>query len=234
VNVELSLAAAFVVGMLGSVHCIGMCGGIVGTLGSTLPRRRATVLGRLPWWLGYNAGRIASYAIAGAVAGLLGNATLEVFSADRVREVGSLLSGAFMIVLGLYLAGWWQGLRRLELAGASVWRRIEPLARGLFPVRTPWRALALGALWGWLPCGLVYATLAWSLASADALAGAALMAAFGLGTLPMLVTMGGAADVLMRARTRPSVRATAGIAVLVLGVLTFLGIVHPVHVAHPS
>jgi sulfite exporter TauE/SafE len=129
----------------------------------------------------YNLGRIASYAIAGP-AGRRERQGIEPAPPAQVRWIVKLVTGGFMIALGLYLAGWWPGLTALERLGGKLWVRIEPLGRRFLPVNHPLKALALGLVWGWLPCGLVYSALAWSLASGDAVQGAALMLAFGLGT----------------------------------------------------
>jgi hypothetical protein len=94
--------------------------------------------------------------------------------------------------------------------------------------------LALGALWGWLPCGLVYATLVWSLATADPLRGGALMAAFGMGTLPMLLALGSVADKLLSLTHRPRVRQMAGSVIIIMGLLTLFGVIRPLHIgSHP-
>ena len=122
-----------------------------------------------------------------------------------------------MILLGLYLAGWWSGLARVERAGGLLWKRIEPLGRRLLPVRSPWQALLLGMVWGWLPCGLVYSVLIWSLSAGGMLQGALLMGAFGLGTLPNLLLMGAAAGWLAGTLRQPLVRRIAGTLVILLG-----------------
>ena len=227
---ELGFVAAFMVGLLGSVHCIGMCGGIVGILTSSLEQRPEKGLSRLPNLLLYNGGRIISYAIAGAIAGFLGNGALSVFSVQRVSEVGIIVSGAFMIMLGLYLADWWRGLAKVEAAGGVIWSKLQPLTRRLLPIKSSWHVFLMGLVWGWLPCGLVYATLMWALFSADPVYSALLMVAFGAGTLPMLLSLGSATDFLNRARTNPMVRRSAGVVILVFGVLMFGGLAHPPHV----
>jgi hypothetical protein len=129
-----------------------------------------------------------------------------------------LLAGLFMILLGLYLAGWWMGLARVEQAGGRLWRRIEPLGRRLLPVRTPARALGIGLVWGWLPCGLVYSTLVWAMGAGGALNGGLLMLCFGLGTLPALLAMGAFAATLAGFIRRPWVRQVAGALVIGFGV----------------
>jgi sulfite exporter TauE/SafE len=128
------------------------------------------------------------------------------------------VAGLFMVALGLYLAGWWRGLLRIEAAGGHLWRRIEPLGRGLLPVRRVRDAWALGLLWGWLPCGLVYSVLALALLSGSASRGALVMLAFGLGTVPNLLAAGLAVGTLRSALRRRGVRLAAGLAVVGLGV----------------
>ncbi len=220
---ELPLVSAFLVGVLGSAHCIGMCGGIVGALTLGLPDTvRNSGWGVLPYLFAYNAGRIASYVLAGALVGLLGEQAAGLFPPERAHLLGVVISGVFMVVLGLYVGGWWPGLARVERLGAYFWRLVEPLGRHLLPVRSPAHALGLGAVWGWLPCGLVYTALAFALTAADAGAGAARMAAFGLGTLPMLLAMGAAAAGLGRLARRPLFRHLAGAAIIAFGVATFV------------
>lgn len=218
---EVTVISAFVVGLLGSVHCLGMCGGIVGALTLGLHediRRFPTRL--FPYLIAYNTGRIASYAVAGALLGLAGGQALTLLPPATARLVAAILSGGFMIALGLYLAGWWPGLTALERLGGKLWRHIEPIGRRFLPVDSPVKAGLLGLVWGWLPCGMVYAVLMWSLTAASAAHGALLMAAFGLGTLPMLLAMGAAADGLTKFVRLPEVRRGAGILILLFGAYT--------------
>jgi len=190
-NPELTLLAGFLMGLVGSVHCAGMCGGISGALAMGLGqpiRKRTTALAGYLFL--FNAGRIASYALAGALAGVAGHALLDLLPAGRSHAAGQIVAGVFLIALGLYIGGWWRGLARLEKFGLHLWRRLQPLIGILVPVTSPSRALAVGLLWGWLPCGLVYAALAWSMAAGDAARGALLMAAFGAGTLAAVAGIG--------------------------------------------
>ncbi len=216
-----TLAAAFVVGLLGGVHCIGMCGGIVGALTFGLPENvRSNIAALLPYQLAYNLGRLLSYACAGALMGGLGLMLAELMPLHYAQRVLLALAGLFMILLGLYLGGWWSALVRIERVGGLVWSRLEPLGRRLLPVQSPAQALALGLLWGWIPCGLVYSMLIWTLSAGGAVQGAALMLAFGLGTLPNLLAMGLAAGALARLAKKPAVRRIAGVLVIGFGLLT--------------
>ncbi len=213
--------AAFVVGLLGGVHCAGMCGGIVGALTFGLPEKlRSSVGATLPYQLGYNLGRISSYVVAGAIMGGLGMLLAQVAPVYIAQRVLLAFAGIFMILLGLYLGGWWAGLSRIEKAGGALWQRIEPYARRLLPVNTPGQAWLLGVFWGWIPCGLVYSMLVWTVSAGSVLKGAGLMLAFGLGTLPNLFAMGLVAGSLARWTKDIRVRRGAGLLVILFGLVT--------------
>jgi uncharacterized protein len=220
VPMDVSYLAAFLVGLLGGVHCVGMCGGIVGALALGLPREVRDSARMLPYLLAYNLARIASYTLAGALLGGVGYLAAH-WSGLRHAQLGlQLLAALFMIALGLYLAGWWLGLARLERVGGRLWQRIEPLGRRFLPVRTPAQAFLLGLLWGWLPCGLVYSVLVWSISRGDAIEGGMLMLSFGLGTLPTLLLMGVAATRLSAFVRHIWVRRVAGMLVMGFGLWT--------------
>ena len=215
---QAGVAAAFLIGLLGGVHCVGMCGGIVGALTAQTPRtERAWTL-----HLAYSTGRIASYGAAGALAGLIGSAGLLFGKVLPVQLTLHVLANLVLIVLGLYLAGLGGQLARLEALGAGLWRRIQPYSARLLPADTPAKALALGALWGWLPCGLVYSLLATALLSGGALEGAIVMLAFGLGTLPNLLLAGLALKRLREFASNRQFRLAAGTVVAGFGVVGLL------------
>jgi sulfite exporter TauE/SafE len=225
-----NLLPVFAVGLAGSVHCVGMCGGIVGALSATAPRRTIPIAAAaaLPSVsaaegvlrvAAYNAGRIGSYMIAGALAGGLANGAASLAQVARWQGVAYLLANAMLVALGLYLMNAWRGLARVEAAGGAVWRHVQPLLRPLVPMDTPLKAIALGGLWGWVPCGMVYSVLLTALLSGSAAGGAATMLAFGLGTLPMLLALGLAGTRLRQAMQRPAVRTACGVLVLGFGVL---------------
>jgi uncharacterized protein len=217
-DVDGQLITAFLVGLLGGVHCVGMCGGIVGTLTLSLPRSvRGTLAAQMPYQLAYNAGRVVGYTLAGALAGALGTWMLRLMPLQQAQRALLGLAAVFMIALGLYLGGWWRGSAGLERLGTPLWRRLEPLGRRLLPVRSPWHALGLGLIWAWLPCGLVYSVLIWSVAAGSAGRGAALMLAFGVGTLPNLLGIALLAGVAARLGEHAWVRRSAGLLVLGFG-----------------
>lgn len=218
---EVSIFAAFLVGLFGSVHCIGMCGGIVGVLtaGTLTPQQQKPNL--LPYHLLYNSGRILSYGVAGFLAGLLGSQTKSLpFTPDF--SIAPFIIGVFMILLGGYISGWWRFLTILESWGSHLWKHLQPLSQRFLPIKKHSHALMLGLLWGWLPCGLVYSTLAWALTSANAIQGASLMIAFGLGTAPVLLSMGVLGEQLLAYTRRPKVRQFAGLLIILFGIATIL------------
>jgi hypothetical protein len=204
--------AVFLTGLLGGVHCAGMCGGIVAALAGQGGGKRLSL------HLAYNGGRVLSYAVAGALAGAAGSLGLLLDGLLPVQSALYVLANAMLIGLGLYLAGVSSVVAWIERLGLALWRRIQPLTRNLLPADTLPRALALGLLWGWLPCGLVYAVLTTALLTGDALDGAAIMAAFGLGTLPNLLLAGLAVRRMTAATRARPLRMAAGGMVLGFGV----------------
>jgi sulfite exporter TauE/SafE len=205
---EFGLLGAFAMGLLGGVHCMGMCGGIVGAISLSQPGAEPQAF--WPRQLGYNLGRIASYAVAGMLVGGLGTLLAAASGFHEAQRLLMALAGVFMLLIGLHLGGWLHLLGPLERAGGLLWKRIEPLGRGLLPVRSARQAFMLGLVWGWLPCGLVYSALIWALSAGGALQGGLLMLAFGLGTLPNLLLMGATAARLGAWVRRPAVRWAAG------------------------
>lgn len=212
---ELTLFSAFLVGLLGGGHCVGMCGGFVGAVTLSLPAARA----RWPFTLAYNGGRIASYTLAGVLAGLIGSSGFFLEQVLPMEKILYALASLMLVALGLYLAGVWHGVLWLERAGAGFWRRLQPLSKKMLPLRSLPQAFALGLLWGWLPCGLVYSVLVVALSTGTALQGGALMLAFGLGTLPVMLAMGMAAVRLKDWMQQLWVRRGSGLLVLGFGLL---------------
>ncbi len=208
----IDLFSAFVIGLLGSGHCLGMCGGISTILTSALPQQQTSIQKhpqnllhnnrvnnnrvknnllenrqRTTLVLLYHIGRIFSYGLIGAIVGYTGSIAAKNIGLPLVAL--RLVAAFFLILLGLYLGQWLMLLTKVEALGKKLWQLISPLSKKLIPVDSPTKALGLGVLWGWLPCGLVYSTLAWSLASGSLLSGMLIMIFFGLGTLPALLSM---------------------------------------------
>ena len=134
---DLSLLTALTIGFLGSTHCIGMCGGIVGALNAGLPQTsRQPRFTPIAYHITYNAGQILSYSVAGGLAGLIGAQSSKI-PLETVLPLGGLIAGLFMIVLGLYLAGWQRAFAWIESAGGHLWKYVQPLVKRFLPVNTP-------------------------------------------------------------------------------------------------
>ncbi|KQV90007.1 cytochrome biogenesis protein [Massilia sp. Root351] len=254
-----NLLPVFLVGLAGSVHCIGMCGGIVGALsaapgaakaaGRVIPiaaapaplRLAAPAMQAMPCTpaaqhapaaavaggaalrlLAYNTGRIGSYMLAGAIAGGLAGGAASLSKAAFWQNAAFLLANLMLVALGLYLMNAWRGLSRLEAAGGALWKRLQPLLRPLLPMDSPAKALALGGLWGWVPCAMVYSVLLTAALSGSAARGAAVMLAFGLGTLPMLAALGALGLQVRQLLQRRAARTACGLLVLAFGLLGLL------------
>lgn len=220
---SITLGAAFVAGIAGSGHCLGMCGGIAGAFGMR-GAGGAVQPGfgsKLTLALVFNVSRVASYAVAGALAGLLGRALLRAVDVAPLSIALRVVAGLVMIAAAGRLLFGWRLLDPLEAAGAGLWRRIAPGAgRGARRGGIA-GAISLGLAWGWLPCGMTYSMLLLAATTASAATGALVMAAFGLGTLPAMVSATVAFERAARAlSTRASLRAAAGMLLLAFGAWT--------------
>lgn len=212
--------SVFLIGLLGGVHCIGMCGGIVGALSVSLPGSP-----QRPDWrrqFAYNAGRIACYVLLGTLVGLIGSASMLFNRILPVQLALYVVANLMLVAMGIYLMGFTQVLARVEQGGQLLWRRVQPFTRSFMPVRSWPQALPAGFLWGFVPCGMTYSVLSLALVSGSAARGGLLMLAFGAGTLPNLLLAG-----ILLARYRDFVRrrafrSIAGLLVAGFGVLGLL------------
>jgi len=208
------ISAALVTGLLGSAHCFGMCAGISGLFAINAS---ATALRQnVPMALTYNLGRVASYAFLGSAVAVLGQSVVGTM--PELAAPVRLFGGILIVVVGLQVAFNWRGLAPIEKAGARIWNRIAPAARGLLPVTSLPKALGLGLLWGWLPCGLVYSVLLIAATTGNAANGALVMTAFGIGTMPAMIATGMSASRLAQFMSRR--RLGAGLLIILLGLLT--------------
>lgn len=211
------ILSLFTLGLVSSTHCIGMCGGIMGALTMAIPAQAKAKRGLI--LVAYNLGRIASYTFMGLLAG---------FFAEQIAALGGViilrvLAGLLLIAMGLYLANWWRGLTKLEILGRYLWVYIQPFGKHVMPVNNIPKALVLGALWGWLPCGLVYAALAMAMIQPVPLMAASAMLAFGLGTLPAVLAAGFVAQQLTRVLQQRQVRIGLAIIIIIFGLWTIWG-----------
>jgi hypothetical protein len=218
-----SLAAAFILGLFSTVHCIGMCGGIIGALGLSLPDNiRQRRLRHVLFITLYNLGRILSYSFAGLAVGYIGAEAASYTDMSGGPSMLRYTGVVLMIAIGLYLAGWLPQLSKVERIGVPLWKVLEPIGRSLVPVTSLHRALLYGLVWGWLPCGMVYFVLVWALTSGSAAQGALTMAAFGLGTLPSLLAAGLAVSSLKNFTRMKTVRQLVGVLVIAMAIGSLL------------
>lgn len=221
--IEYNITGAFLVGLMGSAHCFGMCGGLIGAFSTQIPNPKFGNLlaHQLKYLLSYNLGRILSYTFAGALVGASSAGLGHLFELDNYLIVLRIFAGLMMIATGLYIAKIWGGIVKIELIGQWLWRYLRPVAQRLVPIKNPSQAAIAGFIWGWLPCGLVYSTLTWSVASGSASQGAFIMLAFGLGTLPALLSAGILAKRFSNWVQKTSVRLLSGLLLIVFGGQTF-------------
>ena len=214
-----TLSSAFLLGFFSSLHCIGMCGGIIEALSLSLPVEIRNHKPRLfTYVLSYNIGRLISYGAAGLIAGAVGTSVLQSAGFDQGHAVLRVIGVCMMIAVGLYLSGWLPQLARVEKIGIPIWKRLEPIGRKLMPVTSIPRALSYGLIWGWLPCGLVYFVLIWALTAGDAVLGALTMLAFGAGTLPTLITAGFMTSWITRFAHSTRARQVVGALIIIMAI----------------
>jgi sulfite exporter TauE/SafE len=221
VNETLTLGAALLLGLAASGHCLVMCGGITAALGMAAARdaqgRTRPVL-----LVGYQLGRITSYALAGLLfAGVLGG-LVGALDSDAVRRALRGLSALALVLAALVAFGRLRDPGSTRLGG-GLWRRLAPLGRRLLPVSTPPRAFAFGMVWGWMPCGFVYTVLAFAMLQLDAVQGALTMAAFGLGTAPAMLIASFGGQRLKSLSVQPTARRVAGSVLMLSATLTLAG-----------
>ena len=212
------LGAALVAGLAGSLHCLGMCGGIAGALG--LRASRSPGLPGAAHVAAHHLGRLTSYALAGAAAGGAGASLGALIDPGRVGPWLRIAAGAFIILIGLRIAFRWNVLAGLERLGGRLWRRVAPAAGRLAGDSGLTASFGLGALWGFLPCGLVYSMLLLAAMSGSAAGGALVMAAFGLGTLPSMGTSSFVSSRATRWFSSPFSRGAAAVLLIAFGIGT--------------
>ena len=215
---SVTYTAAIMMGLLGSLHCVGMCGGIMGALAMAVPPEQRIHSRLIPLLLSYNLGRILSYGLAGALFGALAGVLAHYFSS--MGMILRIIAALMLIGMGLYIGRWWMALQHLERAGSQLWNLLQPQLKSLMPVKTPFHALLIGALWGWIPCGLIYSALTWSATSADWRQAGITMLCFGLGTLPAVIATGLLLEQLKRIMQSRWTRSTAGLTLIIFGVWT--------------
>lgn len=223
-----SYLVAFAMGLFSSMHCIGMCGSIIGMLTLSLsPEIRNKKTRLFPLVLNYNIGRIVSYAIAGALVGVLELILTTPLGHGQGHRLLQLLSAAIMTGAGLYIAGWFPRFAYIEKAGTRFWKKIEPLGRKLIPVKNCTQAYLFGMVWGWLPCGLVYSALALAATTGDITKSSLTMLSFGLGTLPAVMGVGIMTGILTRLSRMQYFKQTVGLLMIALALIAAMPWLNP-------
>ncbi len=235
-NNEFSLAALFILGLFSTFHCIGMCGGVIGALTFGLDQKIRDNKPRLALFVGaYNVGRLISYSIAGILVGIIGMTLVGMIGMEKAHTITRYLSVVMIVTVGLYVAGWFPQLSKLDRLGAKLWKIIQPLGQRFMPVKKPWQALGFGMVWGWIPCGLVYTALLLAALGGNAINGGLGMLAFGFGTLPAVMTAGMVTGGLSQWLQKPRIRQVFGVVMVVTGLMTlFIPMDHSVHMGHGS
>ena len=210
----LTLMSALLTGLVGSGHCAVMCGGVATGFSAMAPRAAWRYV------IEPNLGRVLGYAAAGAVAGGLGHAIVDVAALPWLRTGLRVATGLILLLVGIRLLAGQRGTSRYASLGGGVWRALKPLQRRLLPANTTGRRLALGALWGWMPCGLSTTLLTAAWLQANAGSGALTMAAFGMGTLPVMLPLTWSGHHIGRRLLNGPLRPAVGMLVMGAGLLT--------------
>lgn len=228
-----SYLMAFIMGLFSSMHCIGMCGSIISTLTLSLDakiRQNKTQLSLFVF--NYNFGRITSYTIAGALAGLLSSVLTLSFDNNLGHRLLQLLSATIMASAGFYIAGWFPRFAYIEKIGRKLWKKLEPFGHKLIPIKTRLNALLFGMIWGWLPCGLVYAALLLATTTGDIVRSAMTMLAFGLGTLPAVVGVGIITASLQNLSRQVRFKQAIGVLMILLALVAVFPSLYPMRIQH--
>jgi len=231
------LVSAFTIGLVGSSHCIGMCGGIANALNYSIAKEQRTSKKLAIYQVTYNFGRIISYGVIGCVVGIMGSGVENSLGHSGLIAL-RIFSAVMVVFIGLYLTGIWRLISKLEEMGKVLWAKLNPLSRKLLPLNHPVKALGLGMVWGWLPCGLVYSTLALSLSSGSSIVGGLIMVCFGLGTFPAMLLTGSMLNFTQSFLNKTYFRQISGFIMIVFGLIAlyrympFIGLSHSQATCH--
>ncbi|MCK4841417.1 MAG: sulfite exporter TauE/SafE family protein [Methylococcales bacterium] len=228
-----SYFTAFAMGLFSSLHCIGMCGSIIGTLTLSLkPEIRNNKALLFPYVLNYNMGRIFSYTLAGLLVGIAESLITLPFDSALGHRILQLVSASIMVGAGLYIAGWFPRFAYIEKSGSKIWKVLEPYGRKLIPVKSRFQAFLFGMVWGWLPCGLVYAALALAATTGDIMISAMSMLAFGLGTLPSVMGVGIMTNILTKLSKMQRFKQAIGLLLVFIALLAVFPWLNPMRLQH--
>jgi sulfite exporter TauE/SafE len=214
-----TLIIAFNLGLFSTLHCIGMCGGILTALMLASPeseqKSKLRVFSRS---LAYNLGRISSYSLAGLLTGFLGLTIADIFQSANARLILQSIAALVLIVIAINMLGIMSLNKYVESIGMKLWQHIQPIGKHLLPIKSLWRAFLFGLLWGWLPCGMVYSALLLSISTGTPFDGMLTMLFFGLGTLPSMLTAGYFSDYLKRLKSNRPLRITVAVFLICIAI----------------
>lgn len=214
-----SYFTAFLIGFLGGVHCIGMCGSLVVILSTNVSRDKKKLL-----YLILNSGRLFSYVFIGFIASSLGFFLSDFFGENFIFGF-KIFGGICVSMIGFYLNGFFNFLSRFEKIGLSFWYTFLPYIKKIMPIKSYYKAFIIGMFWGNLPCGLVYSALIWSVSFISIAKCCVLMLLFGVGTLPTVLASGYFAISLKKLIQYKEVRILSGVFMIFFGILTILRVI---------
>ena len=229
---SLLLTTAFIAGLAGSAHCFGMCGGMAGALGMRARMNATSPMQATSSASLYHVGRIGGYATVGAIGGALGHSAHWALQLARFESALRIVAGVLTLLIAIRILSRWNAFAPLERVGARLWMKVQPLAKRASGNDRWWGNLVIGLLWGWLPCGLVYSMVLMTMTTASVLQGAAVMLAFGLGTLPAMLSSSLLAGTLPKLSQRPWFRHATGTAMLLFGVWMIAAATLPMPAGH--
>jgi uncharacterized protein len=227
-----TLGAAFAAGLAGSAHCLTMCGGVAGALGM---RARSAAATSLQSWLQpglHQCGRIAGYALAGTLVGMLSQGTQWFMHMTSAAVVLRVAAGVLTLLIALRVLTGRNLLASIERSGMHVWRRLQPFTHRAARSDAWYGSLLLGLLWGWLPCGMVYSMLLMAATTGNVAAGAATMASFGCGTLPAMLASSWVISRLPWSANRATLRLASGMLLVLFGLWSLVAPLLPAGQVH--
>lgn len=212
---------AFIIGLFSSLHCVAMCGSIIGTLSFSLkPEIRDNKSKMAAFIFSYNFGRISSYVLAGFLVALLESIITLPLGSEHGHRILQIISALIITGAGFYIAGWFPNFAYIEKTGSRFWKTIEPYGRKLIPVATLKQAFLFGMVWGWIPCGLVYTALALAATSGDITTSMLTMLAFGIGTLPAVMGMGMVSTFISRLSKLHTTKQVIGMLLVLIAIIS--------------
>ncbi|MEO5347750.1 MAG: sulfite exporter TauE/SafE family protein [Magnetococcus sp. YQC-9] len=215
------------------LHCLGMCGGIVGAmsyhLSSSIGSQHRPIW---PFLVAANLGRLTSYTLAGALVAIFGRTLFDTLSPEYGHTLLQGFAALILIGNGLFLIGRFPEMHRIERLGSHLWDWLEPLARRFMTPQTLGQAFLFGIVWGWFPCSLVYGALLWSSSTCSGPSGAVVMLLFGLGTMPVMLSAGWLAGSLVRFGGVSRFGRIIALIILAIGILNLFLLGWKVHNHH--